>query len=90
MQTAPVKPMKPWFQVIQDVGEHLNWQEFFGNDQPVELDIGCGRGLFLYNATTSCPERNFLGLEVDYREGRRAAARLMKRQQPNGRVIGGD
>ena len=50
MRTASIKPMKPWFQTIEDVGSSLNWSEFFGNDQPVELDIGCGRGLFLFNA----------------------------------------
>ncbi|MCA9063543.1 MAG: tRNA (guanosine(46)-N7)-methyltransferase TrmB [Planctomycetaceae bacterium] len=90
MQTAPVKPMKPWFQVIQDIGDQLDWQAFFGNDNPVELDIGCGRGLYLFNASTTRPDTNFVGMEIDYREGRRAAARLMKRQQPNARVIGGD
>lgn len=79
MQTAPIKPLKPWFQTLEDVGDHLNWQEYFGNDNPVELDIGCGRGLFLFNAAVTTPDVNFLGLEVDYREGRRTATRLLKR-----------
>ena len=82
--------MKPWFQVIADLNDNLDWSEFFGNDNPVELDIGCGRGLFLFNAAISNPDRNFVGMEIDYREGRRGAARLQKREQPNARVIGGD
>lgn len=90
MQTAPIKPLKPWFQVIDDVGDHIDWGQFFGNDNPVELDIGCGRGLFLFNAATANPDINYLGLEIDYREGRRAATRLLKREMPNARVIGGD
>ena len=90
MQTASIKPIKPWFQTIEDVGPELNWSEFFGNDNPVELDIGCGRGLFLFNAAVTTPSTNFLGLEIDYREGRRTATRLMKRGLPNARVIGGD
>ncbi|MCA9084933.1 MAG: tRNA (guanosine(46)-N7)-methyltransferase TrmB [Planctomycetaceae bacterium] len=90
MQTAPIKPLKPWFQVIEDVGDHLNWSEFFGNDNPVEVDIGCGRGLFLVTAAESNPNVNYLGLEVDYREGRRTAMRLKRRDIPNARVIGGD
>ena len=88
MQTAPIKPMKPWFQTVEDIGPQLDWTEFFGNDQPVELDIGCGRGLFLFNAAVTTPGTNFLGLEIDYREGRRTATRLMKRDLPNARVIG--
>ena len=90
MQTAPVKPLKPWFQTLKDLDDHLNWGEFFGNDNPVELDIGCGRGLFTFTAAEANPERNYVGLEIDYREGRRAATRLLKREFANARIIGGD
>ena len=90
MQTAPIKPLKPWFQVIDDVGKSIVWSEFFGNDNPVELDIGCGRGLFLFTAAQNNPDINYLGLEIDYREGRRTAERLKKQQMQNARVIGGD
>lgn len=90
MQTAPIKPLKPWFQTVEDVAPRLEWSAFFGNPNPVELDIGCGRGLFLFNAAVSTPDTNFLGLEIDYREGRRTATRLMKRDLPNARVVGGD
>ncbi len=90
MQTAPIKPLKPWFQVIADVGERLDWHEFFGNDRPVQLDIGCGRGLFIHTAASANPQINYLGLEIDYREGRRTATRLMKADLSNARVIGGD
>ncbi len=90
MQTAPVKPLKPWFQTIKDVGDSLNWFEFFGNDYPVQLDIGCGRGLFIVNASERHQGTNYLGLEIDYREGRRGALRLLKREQSNARIIGGD
>jgi len=90
MQTAPIKPLKPWFQVIDDVGDSIVWSEFFGNENPVELDIGCGRGLFLFTAAQKNPDINYLGLEIDYREGRRTAERLKKQQMQNARVIGGD
>lgn len=90
MQSVPVKPLKPWFQTVEDIGEKLEWNQFFGNDKPVELDIGCGRGLFLFNAAMTTPETNFLGLEIDYREGRRTATRLMKQDLPNARVLGCD
>ncbi len=90
MQTAPIKPLKPYFHVIEDIGDSINWSEFFGNDNPVEVDIGCGRGLFIYNAAIKNPNINYLGLEIDYREGRRAATRYMKLEMANARIIGGD
>ena len=90
MRTASIKPLKPWFQTIKDAGPSLKWDEFFGNHQPVELDVGCGRGLFLFNAAVTTPQTNFLGLEIDYGEGRRTAMRLMKKDLRNACVIGGD
>ena len=52
--------------------------------------MGCGRGLFLFNASTARPEINYLGIELDWKEGRRGARRLSKRALPNARVLGGD
>lgn len=94
LRREPPRDLFPWFLTIQDVdrefGGALDWPKFFGNTQPVALDIGCGRGLFLFNASTTHPDTNYLGIEIDYKEGRRAATRLMKRQLPNARILGGD
>ena len=91
-----VVDLRPSFLCFEDLAPYLmddgwlDWQKFFNNAQPVELDVGCGRGMFLFNASTTQPERNFLGVELDFTEGRRGARRLFKREQPNARVIGGD
>ena len=66
------------------------WKTFFGNEKPVEIGVGSGRGLFLVNAGLATPGVNYLGIEIDYKEGRRAARRLQKRQISNVRVLGGD
>lgn len=86
----PAQDLRPWFTAITDLHGVLNWPECWGNENPVELDIGCGRGLFLVNSSQSHPDINYLGLELDYTEGRRAAKRLLKRSTANARVIGGD
>ena len=86
----PTCDLKPYFLTIDDLGAVIDWREFFGNENPVELDIGCGRGLYLVNAGMARPETNFLGIELDYKEGRRGALRLQKREMPNARVLGGD
>ena len=38
-----------------DVPAPIVWSELFGNDHPVELEIGSGKGLFLINAASSRP-----------------------------------
>jgi len=86
--------LKPYFLTMNDVEDSfdgkLDWPTFFGNDHPVEIDVGCGRGLFLYHASASNPQINYLGIELDYKEGRRGARRLQKRGDSNVRVLGGD
>ncbi|QDT39286.1 tRNA (guanosine(46)-N7)-methyltransferase TrmB [Stratiformator vulcanicus] len=89
-QQPPGEVLRPWFVTLEDVEPQLDWATYFEREQPVELDIGCGRGLFLVNASDAEPETNFLGMEVDFKEARRTAKRLKKRRQPNARVIGGD
>lgn len=94
MRPAPPTDLLPYFQTLHDLDaagvRALEWREFFGNDQPVEIDVGSGRGMFLVSAGTEHPERNYLGIELDYREGRRAARRLQKRKLENVRVLGAD
>ena len=37
--------------------------DIFGNDHPLEIDLGCGDGSFLIDMARHYPERNFLGIE---------------------------
>ncbi|MFO1045055.1 MAG: tRNA (guanosine(46)-N7)-methyltransferase TrmB [Planctomycetaceae bacterium] len=87
---APIVDLHPYFSTVAEIDGVINWQTFFGNDHPVELDIGCGRGKFLFDSTVARPETNWLGVELDFSEGRRGAKRIAKRELPNGRVLGGD
>lgn len=68
----------------------LDWAEVFGNDRPVELEIGPGKGLFLANAATAQPGRNFVGVELARKYAQRAAERVAKLGLDNVRVIAGD
>jgi len=43
--------------------EQLLLPAVFGNDHPVEVDLGSGPGSFLVEAAERFPERNFLGVE---------------------------
>lgn len=91
MRPPPTEDLKPWFLTLADVGHPLDCARFFEKkDQPLELDLGCGRGLFLVNAAVANPNTNYIGIEIDYREGRRTARRLKKRTLGNARVLGGD
>ncbi len=41
----------------------LDWHQLFGNNHPVEIDVGCGKGGFLVWSAQTRPAHNFLGIE---------------------------
>jgi len=57
----------------------IDWTALFGNENPVELEIGSGKGLFLANAATANPDHNFLGIELSRKYAQLAALRLARR-----------
>jgi tRNA (guanine-N7-)-methyltransferase len=64
--------------------------ELFGDDHPVELEIGSGKGLILFNAARVCPSHNFLGIEVSRKYARIASVRLAAGQVSNAKIWRGD
>lgn len=91
MTSGPAPPdLSPHFLTVEELTDPIDWLRFFGQPGPVELDIGCGRGVFIATAAVANPDVNYLGLEIDFKEGRRAARKLHKRDLPNARIIGGD
>jgi tRNA (guanine-N7-)-methyltransferase len=61
----------------------INWQELFGNANPVEIEVGTGKGLFLLHASTTRPDTNFLGIEIVRKYQLYAATRYAIRNLPN-------
>jgi tRNA (guanine-N7-)-methyltransferase len=40
------------------------WREFFGNDNPVVLELGCGKGEYSVGLAEIFPEKNFIGVDI--------------------------
>jgi tRNA (guanine-N7-)-methyltransferase len=62
----------------------------FGNDQPLVVEVGAGKGLFLVTAGQANPDVNFLGIEIERKYCLFAATRLAKRRLGNVRVACAD
>ncbi|PKK40410.1 tRNA (guanine46-N7-)-methyltransferase [Clostridiaceae bacterium JG1575] len=41
-----------------------HWREEFGNDHPIDLEVGCGRGEFTLKLARAYPERNFIAMDL--------------------------
>lgn len=40
------------------------WNEFFGNDNPIVLELGCGKGEYTIAMARQLPERNYIGVDI--------------------------
>lgn len=57
------------------------WSAIFGNSNPVEVEIGPGKGAFLLALARNTPERNFFAVEIAKRRAFRLA-HLIERDGP--------
>ena len=44
--------------------KYLDFNKIFGNDNPVELEIGCGKGGFIIEKAKLHPDTNFIAVEL--------------------------
>ena len=65
----------------------LDWRQVFGNDHPVELEIGTGKGTFLTEQAKARPDVNFFGLEWANWFFRYASDRLRRNHCANARMV---
>lgn len=40
------------------------WNTFFGNDNPIVLELGCGKGEYTVELADMYPEKNFIGVDI--------------------------
>jgi tRNA (guanine-N7-)-methyltransferase len=85
-----LEELAPYLLEIPDAEVPLSWPAIFGNDHPIEIEIGFAKGLFLLTASAAQPETNFLGIEIARKYQLYTATRLAKRARHNVRLVCGD
>ena len=70
--------------------DQVDSRSIFGNDQPLEIEVGSGKGLFMATASADNPSTNFLGIEVANKYAQHAAARLARSGVANAKMLSGD
>jgi tRNA (guanine-N7-)-methyltransferase len=66
------------------------WHAVFGNDRPVEIEIGPGRGDVILSFAASDPGTNFFGIDIRRTQAAAITARATALALTNVRVIAGD
>ena len=65
----------------------INWPQMFEREAPLEVEIGFGKGEYLVRLAQSFPERNFVGIEVEWGSVRRALAAIAREKVNNVRLL---
>ncbi len=71
----------------EQLEDRLDWQHIFANDNPVEIEIGTGKGTFLINTARAKPQTNYLGIEWANKYYKYAADRARRWDLANIRMI---
>jgi tRNA (guanine-N7-)-methyltransferase len=72
---------------VETLPRPINWAELFGNSNPVEMEIGMGKGTFLVEQARAHPETNFFGIEYARWFWRYASDRLRRNGCANARTV---
>lgn len=59
------------------------WEEIFGNDGPVHIEIGMGKGKFIHTMAKEHPDINYVGIEKYSSVLLRAVQRMSQEELPN-------
>jgi len=84
---APEQPERTSFRESADWSVKGRWNEVFGNDHPVRIEIGMGKGAFLMELARRNPEVNYVGIEKYSSVMLRAVQKQTQEQLPNVRLI---
>ena len=86
----PLEQLAPYLLSVPGATVRLNWQVVFGNANPVEMEIGFGKGSFLLTASMARRNVNFLGVEIERKYQLFTANRIAKRGLSNVKLVCAD
>jgi len=74
------------FSVVSDVPFEMqgHWNEqYFKNQNPIVLELGCGKGEYTVELAKQHPDRNFIGVDIKGARMWTGATQALKEQLPN-------
>jgi tRNA (guanine-N7-)-methyltransferase len=70
--------------------DKLDWSTLFGNSNPIEIELGCGKGRFIIRSAQENPGINYLGVEKSGKYSRVLKQRVLKSGVQNIRLLRGE
>jgi len=63
------------------------WKEVFGNDKPIHVELGMGKGRFISQLSSLNPDTNYIGVDMYDELLRRAAEKAQLSREENGGTL---
>ncbi len=77
--------------IVSNPSHYKNkWSDFFGNKNPICLELGMGRGEFIINMAKQNPKINYIGLEINDSQMATAVQKLDREHISNLKLICAD
>lgn len=52
---------------VKDPASYIGkWHSFFNNDNPIHLELGCGKGFFVKEAALNNPDINYIAIDISF------------------------
>lgn len=86
----PLMHDHPEKMVLDPVAFKGKWQSRFEKEQPLQLEVGMGKGQFIIGMAKAHPDINFIGLEVEHTVAAIALKKALPEDLPNLQLVCAD
>ena len=87
---VPLMEAHPEMMTMDPASFKGRWQERFAKPQPLQVEVGMGKGQFIIGMAKAHPEINFIGLEIESTVAAIALKNALPEQLPNLALVRGD
>ncbi|HEK9996011.1 tRNA (guanine-N(7)-)-methyltransferase [Streptococcus equi subsp. zooepidemicus Sz16] len=77
----------PHYVILEPEAAKGRWSEVFGNDHPIHIEVGSGKGAFITGMALKNPEINYIGIDIQLSVLSYALDKVLASQAPNVRLL---
>lgn len=70
-------------EVVTNFSQQGKWHSFFGNNNPIVVELGCGKGEYTIALARKNPNRNYVGIDIKGARFWRGAKTAIEENLPN-------
>jgi len=78
---------QPELIVLEPAQYKGRWKELFGNDNPIHVELGMGKGRFISQLSSLNPQTNYIGVDMYDELIRRASEKAQASREENGGTL---